>query len=154
MSVKIVVPEMGESVVDARVRRWLKQAGDAVVVGEPLVELETDKVDVEVSASKSGVLASIAHPEGADVKIGDTLGTIDESAAGTAPAKPAAQAPAAKAPTPAAQPSGVAATPSAPREARAPDGPPANGESGRPAGWRPGRPGAWRPVGATCPSRP
>ena len=78
MSVKIMVPEMGESVVDARVRRWLKQAGDAVTVGEPLVELETDKVDVEVSASKSGVLAAIAHPEGADVKIGDTLGTIDE----------------------------------------------------------------------------
>jgi 2-oxoglutarate dehydrogenase E2 component (dihydrolipoamide succinyltransferase) len=123
MSVKIVVPEMGESVVDARVRRWLKQAGDAVVVGEPLVELETDKVDVEVSASKSGVLASIAHPEGADVKIGDTLGTIDESAAGTAPAKPAAQVPAAKAPTPAAQPSGVAATPSARREARERDVP-------------------------------
>ena len=46
MSVKIVVPEMGESVVDARVRRWLKKTGDAVTVGEPLVELETDKVDV------------------------------------------------------------------------------------------------------------
>lgn len=79
MSVKIVVPEMGESVVDARVRRWLKKAGEAVTVGEPLVELETDKVDVEVSASKSGVLESIAHAEGADVKIGDTLGVIDES---------------------------------------------------------------------------
>lgn len=79
MSVKIVVPEMGESVVDARVRRWLKKAGDAVIVGEPLVELETDKVDVEVSAAKSGVLESIAHDEGADVKIGETLGVIDES---------------------------------------------------------------------------
>lgn len=79
MSVKIVVPEMGESVVDARVRRWLKKAGEAVTVGEPLVELETDKVDVEVSASKSGVLESITHEEGADVKIGDTLGTIDET---------------------------------------------------------------------------
>jgi 2-oxoglutarate dehydrogenase E2 component (dihydrolipoamide succinyltransferase) len=79
MSVKIVVPEMGESVVDARVRRWLKKAGEAVTVGEPLVELETDKVDVEVSASKSGVLESIAHAEGADVKIGDTLGSIDET---------------------------------------------------------------------------
>ena len=70
MAVQIRVPEMGESVVDARVRRWLKKAGDAVTVGEPLVELETDKVDVEVSAPKTGVLASIAHGEGADVKIG------------------------------------------------------------------------------------
>jgi 2-oxoglutarate dehydrogenase E2 component (dihydrolipoamide succinyltransferase) len=79
MAVQIRVPEMGESVVDARVRRWLKKAGESVTVGEPLVELETDKVDVEVSAPKTGVLAAIAHAEGADVKIGDTLGTIDES---------------------------------------------------------------------------
>jgi 2-oxoglutarate dehydrogenase E2 component (dihydrolipoamide succinyltransferase) len=78
MSVKIVVPEMGESVVDARVRRWLKKTGDAVTVGEPLVELETDKVDVEVSAAKTGVLGAIAHAEGADVKIGEVLGTIEE----------------------------------------------------------------------------
>jgi len=103
MSVKILVPEMGESVVDARVRRWLKQAGDAVTVGEPLVELETDKVDVEVSASKSGVLAAIAHPEGADVKIGDTLGTIDEVLGSGGPA--------------------IFATPSARREARERDVP-------------------------------
>jgi len=111
MSVKILVPEMGESVVDARVRRWVKKQGDAVTVGEPLVELETDKVDVEVSASKSGVLASIAHLEGADVKIGDVLGTIDEGAT----ASPSAQPPT----SPAAQP--VAATPSARREAREKD---------------------------------
>ena len=80
MAVNIVVPEMGESVVDARVGRWLKHAGDIVTVGEPLVELETDKVDVEVTASKSGTLASIAHGDGADVKIGDVLGTIDDAA--------------------------------------------------------------------------
>jgi 2-oxoglutarate dehydrogenase E2 component (dihydrolipoamide succinyltransferase) len=78
MAINIVVPEMGESVVDARVARWHKQAGDTVTVGEPLVELETDKVDVEVTAAKSGVLASVAHAAGADVKIGDVLGTIDE----------------------------------------------------------------------------
>ena len=80
MAVNIVVPEMGESVVDARVARWLKKAGDTVTVGEGLVELETDKVDVEVSASKSGTLASIAHPDGSDVKIGDILGTIEDAA--------------------------------------------------------------------------
>lgn len=114
MSVKILVPEMGESVVDARVRRWVKKQGDAVTVGEPLVELETDKVDVEVSASKSGVLASIAHPEGADVKIGDVLGTIEEGKG----AQPSAQQPT----SPPAQPA-VAATPSARREAREKDVP-------------------------------
>ncbi|HEX6322813.1 MAG TPA: 2-oxoglutarate dehydrogenase complex dihydrolipoyllysine-residue succinyltransferase [Vicinamibacterales bacterium] len=78
MPANIVVPEMGESVVDARVARWLKQEGDAVSVGEPLVELETDKVDVEVAAPQSGVLSSIAHDTGADVKIGDVLGVVSE----------------------------------------------------------------------------
>ncbi|MCR4373648.1 MAG: 2-oxoglutarate dehydrogenase complex dihydrolipoyllysine-residue succinyltransferase [Acidobacteria bacterium] len=106
MPVKIMVPEMGESVVDARVRRWLKQAGDAVTVGEPLVELETDKVDVEVSASTSGVLATIAHAEGADVRIGDTLGTIDEVLGSGGPEVLGSKGPA------------VFATPSARREAR------------------------------------
>ena len=84
MAVNIVVPEMGESVVDARVARWLKKAGDSVTVGEALVELETDKVDIEVAASKSGVLGTIAHADGADVKIGDILGTIEDAAAGAA----------------------------------------------------------------------
>src|SRR5687768_11315506 len=78
MPANIVVPEMGESVVDARIAKWLKQEGDAVSVGEPLVELETDKVDVEVAAPQSGVLSKIAHATGADVKIGDVLGTISE----------------------------------------------------------------------------
>jgi 2-oxoglutarate dehydrogenase E2 component (dihydrolipoamide succinyltransferase) len=118
MSVKIVVPEMGESVVDARVRRWLKQAGDVVTVGEPLVELETDKVDVEVSASKSGVLGAIAHAEGADVKIGEVLGTIEEAQSrgsevrGEVPKSHGSEA---------AKSSQVPATPSARREAREKD---------------------------------
>ncbi|MDA1305714.1 MAG: 2-oxoglutarate dehydrogenase complex dihydrolipoyllysine-residue succinyltransferase [Acidobacteria bacterium] len=127
MSVSIVVPEMGESVVDARVRRWLKQPGDAVTVGEPLVELETDKVDVEVSASKTGVLATIVHAEGADVKIGDTLGTIDESAAkgSEAPKSKNSDQPKKAEPSkePAAAAKPVAATPSARREAREKDVP-------------------------------
>ena len=116
MSVKIVVPEMGESVVDARVRRWLKKAGEAVTVGEPLVELETDKVDVEVSASKSGVLESIAHEEGADVKIGDTLGVIDETKS-RGPAVP--EVPKSRG----SEVREVPATPSARREAREKDVP-------------------------------
>ena len=56
MSVNIVVPELGESIVDARVARWLKKEGDAVAVGEPLVELETEKIDLEVAAPQAGVL--------------------------------------------------------------------------------------------------
>ena len=78
MPANIVVPEMGESIVDARIAKWLKKEGDQVAVGEPLVELETDKVDVEVAAPQAGVLSSIAHKDGADVKIGDILGTIAE----------------------------------------------------------------------------
>jgi 2-oxoglutarate dehydrogenase E2 component (dihydrolipoamide succinyltransferase) len=131
MSTNIVVPEMGESIVDARVARWLKQEGDAVAVGEALVELETDKVDVEVSAPRAGVLQSIAHPQGADVKIGDVLGTIAEGEGRAAPpggAKPVGRAkavtgatPAAPVPAAAAGRADVAATPSARREARARD---------------------------------
>ena len=81
MSINIVVPEVGESVVDARVARWLKKEGDAVAAGEPLVELETDKIDVEVPAPKAGVLERIAHGDGDDVKIGEVIGTIKEGAA-------------------------------------------------------------------------
>jgi 2-oxoglutarate dehydrogenase E2 component (dihydrolipoamide succinyltransferase) len=78
----IVVPELGESVVEARVARWLKKEGDRVEVGEPVVELETEKIDLEVNAEKGGVLASIKRQEGEDVKIGELLAVLDESAAG------------------------------------------------------------------------
>ncbi len=91
MPVEIVVPELGESVVEATVGRWLKQEGDHVAVGEAVVELETDKVNLEVGAEKEGVLTKIAHKPGDDVKIGDVLGVIDETAA--AAATPAPQAP-------------------------------------------------------------
>jgi len=84
----IVVPELGESVVEARVARWLKKEGDRVELGEPLVELETEKVDLEVNADKGGVLASIKRQEGEDVKIGELLGVVDESASAPAPAPP------------------------------------------------------------------
>ena len=84
----IVVPELGESVVEARVARWLKKEGDRVELGEPLVELETEKVDLEVNADKGGVLASIKRQEGEDVKIGELLGVVDESASAPAPASP------------------------------------------------------------------
>src|SRR3954449_8508000 len=83
MPANVVVPEVGESIVDARVAKWLKKEGDAVNVGEPLVELETDKIDLEVAAPQGGVLRRIAHPDGADVKVGEVLGVIGESGAST-----------------------------------------------------------------------
>jgi 2-oxoglutarate dehydrogenase E2 component (dihydrolipoamide succinyltransferase) len=89
----IVVPELGESVVEARVARWLKKEGDRVETGEALVELETEKVDLEVSAERPGVIASIKRREGEDVKIGEVLAIVDETAAAPAGgSKPAAAA--------------------------------------------------------------
>src|SRR5687767_11052804 len=81
MAIKIEVPELGESVLEATVSRWLKKEGDFVNVGDVLVELETDKVNLEVGAKGAGVLQKIEATEGADVKVGDVLGTIDEKAA-------------------------------------------------------------------------
>ena len=80
MPVNIVVPEVGESIVDARVAKWLRKEGDSVAAGDALVELETDKIDIEVPSPSAGVIKSIAHSDGADVKVGDVLGVIDESA--------------------------------------------------------------------------
>ncbi|MBX3060984.1 MAG: 2-oxoglutarate dehydrogenase complex dihydrolipoyllysine-residue succinyltransferase [Anaerolineae bacterium] len=77
MTIKITVPELGESVVEATVGEWHKQEGDSVAVGDVLVELETDKVDLEVSAETAGVLARIFHQQGADVQIGDVLAEIE-----------------------------------------------------------------------------
>lgn len=98
MPANIVVPEMGESIVDARIARWLKNEGDQVSAGEALVELETDKIDVEVSAPEAGVLQQITHAAGDDVKIGDVIGVIDGAgakASAPAPAAPAHAGPAA-----------------------------------------------------------
>jgi 2-oxoglutarate dehydrogenase E2 component (dihydrolipoamide succinyltransferase) len=82
MPSNIVVPEVGESIVDARVAKWLRKEGDAVSVGDPLVELETDKIDLEVAAPQAGVLKRIDRKDGDDVKVGEVLGVIEDSAAG------------------------------------------------------------------------
>lgn len=84
MAVEITVPELGESVLEATISRWLKHEGDPVNQGDPLVELETDKVNLEVSARQTGILAHIDRKDGEDVKVGDVLGTIDETASGSA----------------------------------------------------------------------
>jgi len=89
----ILVPTLGESVSEATVARWTKKPGDAVKKDEILVELETDKVGLEVAAPADGVLADISAPEGATVTPGGRLGGVTEGAAGAkAPAKPAAAA--------------------------------------------------------------
>jgi 2-oxoglutarate dehydrogenase E2 component (dihydrolipoamide succinyltransferase) len=89
MATDILVPTLGESVSSATVARWLKQAGEAVAADEPLVELETDKVTVEVPAPAAGVLEAIAFPAGAEVGPGAVLGSIGVGA-GAPAAKPAA----------------------------------------------------------------
>jgi 2-oxoglutarate dehydrogenase E2 component (dihydrolipoamide succinyltransferase) len=84
MPTNIVVPELGESVVEARVAKWLKNEGDQVSTGEALVELETEKIDLEVSADRPGVLAAIKHKAGDDVKVGEVLAILETGAAGAA----------------------------------------------------------------------
>jgi 2-oxoglutarate dehydrogenase E2 component (dihydrolipoamide succinyltransferase) len=93
MPANVVVPEVGESIVDARVAKWLKKEGDAVNVGDALVELETDKIDLEVAAPQGGVLKTITHGDGEDVKVGDVIGVIEDSAQGAKPEAPKAAEP-------------------------------------------------------------
>jgi 2-oxoglutarate dehydrogenase E2 component (dihydrolipoamide succinyltransferase) len=89
MSANIVVPEVGESIVDARIAKWLRKEGDVVSAGDPLVELETDKIDLEVGAPQGGVLSRIDRRDGEDVKVGEVLGVIEEAPAGAAAPRPA-----------------------------------------------------------------
>ncbi|MBD0253616.1 MAG: 2-oxoglutarate dehydrogenase complex dihydrolipoyllysine-residue succinyltransferase [Rubrobacter sp.] len=91
MAAEIHVPELGESVADATVGRWLKEEGEAVTSGEALVELETDKINFEVEAEQDGVLESISKAEGETVNVGEVIGTIGEGN-GTAPQAEAPEA--------------------------------------------------------------
>src|ERR1700684_1801334 len=101
---EIRVPTLGESVTEATIGKWFKKPGDAVAVDEPLVELETDKVTIEVPAPAAGVLSDIAAKDGDTVAVGAGLGHIKE-AVGAPPAKAKA------APQPAAQPTPPPAPP-------------------------------------------
>ena len=116
--ISIKVPPLGESIVEATVARWLKKEGDAVAAGDTLVELETDKVTVEVPALKAGVLARQVKHDGDVVAVDDVLGEIDESASGT-PQAPARTAPAAESATPQRAASSAAPSPAAASEVRA-----------------------------------
>src|SRR5690606_27739468 len=86
MSVEIRVPPLGESVVEATVGRWTKQAGEPVEKDEVLVELETDKITVEVAAPRDGVLGTIEKDAGDTVGVNDLLGSLEEGAGAGAPA--------------------------------------------------------------------
>jgi 2-oxoglutarate dehydrogenase E2 component (dihydrolipoamide succinyltransferase) len=91
MAIEIKVPALGESITEATVGQWFKQPGDSVAADEPIVELETDKVTVEVPAPSAGILAAIQVPQGSTVAVGAVLGAIDGASARTQPpAKPAA----------------------------------------------------------------
>ena len=106
MSIEIKVPAMGESVTEATVARWFKKEGDSVSRDEPLLELETDKVTVEVPAPADGAIESIAVQAGATVQVGTVLGAIAEGAAAKKPATPAQQS------VPVQQPAAVQPSPS------------------------------------------
>ncbi|MEV6354266.1 2-oxoglutarate dehydrogenase, E2 component, dihydrolipoamide succinyltransferase [Streptomyces hydrogenans] len=128
MSVSVTLPALGESVTEGTVTRWLKAEGERVEADEPLLEVSTDKVDTEIPAPASGILASIKVAEDETVEVGAELAIIDDGSG--APA--AAPAPAAEAaPAPAAAPAPVAEAPAAPAPvAEAPAAAPAGGATG------------------------
>jgi 2-oxoglutarate dehydrogenase E2 component (dihydrolipoamide succinyltransferase) len=113
MSIEIKVPAMGESVTEATIGRWLKKEGESVKQDEPLVELETDKVNVEVPSPAAGVLAHIEVPQGGTVAVGAVLGQVNETTGAAPPAKAEPTSKSEEAPS--------AAKPAAPKpEAKAP----------------------------------
>jgi 2-oxoglutarate dehydrogenase E2 component (dihydrolipoamide succinyltransferase) len=127
MATDIKVPSLGESVTTATVARWIRQAGEAVAADEPVVELETDKVTVEVNAPSAGTL-SISAQEGAEVEVGALLGGVDaDGPAAAAPAAkpdtPASSSSPAKEPPPAAEPPRAAAPVAGVTPPRPPSGP-------------------------------
>ena len=93
MATDIRVPTLGESVSEATIGKWFKKPGDAVTADEPLVELETDKVTLEVNAPASGILSEISAKDGETVGVGALLGAITEGAPGVAAAPKAAEVP-------------------------------------------------------------
>ena len=123
MSETVKLPELGESVTEGTVTRWLKNVGDTVAVGDALVEVSTDKVDTEVPSPVAGTLQQILVPADSVISVGGDLAVIGEGAPAAAPAL----APAAPAPAPAAP---VAAAPAAPTPPAAPAAAPAGGASG------------------------
>ncbi len=118
MAIEIRVPALGELISEATVGKWFKKAGEPVRADEPLVELETDKVTLEVNAPGAGVLSEIAAPTGQTVAIGALLGQLSGAAAAATSSAPAAPAPKAEVPAPKAAPASAAAMPPSPAAAK------------------------------------
>src|ERR1035437_173302 len=131
MPTDVIMPQMGESIFEGTITKWLKKAGDSVEKDEPLFEISTDKVDAEIPSPVAGVLTEIKVPEGATVEINTVVAVVSESAkVGQAePSAPAAEPPA--------KPSSKAPTPPAPSPA-----PPAPAPSSSPAPAQPPSPSA------------
>src|SRR5512134_2289829 len=113
--IDVIMPQMGESIAEGTISKWLKKSGDAVKRDEPIFEISTDKVDAEIPSPSAGVLAEILVQEGQTVAIQTVVARIetDASVGASAPA-PAAAAPAVPAPAPASAPTAVAAPPAPP----------------------------------------
>jgi 2-oxoglutarate dehydrogenase E2 component (dihydrolipoamide succinyltransferase) len=118
MSTEIRVPTLGESVSEATIGKWFKKPGDAVKADEPLLELETDKVTLEVNAPAAGTLAEIVARDGETVGVGALLGSISAGGAAAAAIAAPAEAPKAAAPVPAPAPAAATAMPPAPSAAK------------------------------------
>ncbi|MEU9153167.1 2-oxoglutarate dehydrogenase, E2 component, dihydrolipoamide succinyltransferase [Streptomyces sp. NPDC048417] len=132
MAVSVTLPALGESVTEGTVTRWLKAEGERVEADEPLLEVSTDKVDTEIPAPASGVLASIKVAEDETVEVGAELAIIDDGTGAPAPAAPAPAAEPTPAPAAAPAPAPVAEAPAAPAPAPAAEAPaaPAGGATG------------------------
>src|SRR5262245_35348569 len=112
MAIDLKVPSVGESITEVQIGRWHKAEGDPVAKDETLVEIETDKVTVELPAPAAGTLGKITKKTGEPAVVGDVIGTVEAGDGAAAPAKAAAPAPAAKAPAkPAVAPAKPAAAP-------------------------------------------
>src|SRR6202140_133155 len=119
MAVDVIMPQMGESIFEGTITKWLKKPGDKIERDEPLFEISTDKVDAEIPSPTAGVLKEIKVNEGQTVPIQTVVAVIDATGAAApapapAPAKPAAPATAAPAPPPAARPAAPAPAAAAP----------------------------------------
>ncbi|MBT2383248.1 biotin/lipoyl-containing protein, partial [Streptomyces sp. ISL-11] len=131
MAVSVTLPALGESVSEGTVTRWLKAEGERVEADEPLLEVSTDKVDTEIPAPASGILASIKVAEDETVEVGAELAIIDDGTGAAAEAPAATEAPAEAPAAPAEAPAPVAEAPAAPAE-EAPAAPAAGAAEGTP----------------------
>src|SRR5436309_3124528 len=111
MPTNIVMPQMGESIFEGTITKWLKKEGEAVKRDEPLFEISTDKIDTEIQSAVAGVLQKILMPEGSKVPIHTVVAIIEEAGAGAAPSAPVKGSAPAPAPAPAPTPRPVTPVP-------------------------------------------